>query len=112
MAAIIAKITRENRERKIRIKKTLPINKSNYKLPPFKEAFCPEIDNKYLFRRPPVQYKQAIQARVDELVAKEIARQDRVTCTKCGLFMEILLILCSLMFVPVLAYLIDSTWPT
>lgn len=45
MAAIIAQITREARERKIRIKKTLPIKKSNYNLPPFKDTFRPYRDN-------------------------------------------------------------------
>ena len=45
MAAIIAQITREARARKIRKRYTLPINKSNYMIHPFKERFVPELDN-------------------------------------------------------------------
>ena len=46
MAAIIAKITREHRERLIRRKNTIPIRKSRYTLPPFKDHFDPNEDNK------------------------------------------------------------------
>ena len=46
MAAIIAKITRENRERIKRRKNTIQIKKSRYSLPAFKDNFDPEEDNK------------------------------------------------------------------
>ena len=46
MAAIIAKITRENRERKKRRKNTIGIKKSRYTLPAFKDHFDPEEDIK------------------------------------------------------------------
>ena len=46
MAAIIAKITRENRERIKRRKNTIPIKKSRYSLPAFKDEFDPERDIK------------------------------------------------------------------
>ena len=46
MAAIIAKITRENRERIKRRKNTIPIKKSRYSLPAFKDDFDPERDIK------------------------------------------------------------------
>ena len=46
MAAIIAKITRENRERIKRRKNTWPIKKSRYSLPAFKDHFDSEEDNK------------------------------------------------------------------
>jgi hypothetical protein len=46
MAAIIAKITRENRERIKRRKNTIPIKKSRYSLPAFKDYFDPEEDIK------------------------------------------------------------------
>ena len=46
MAAIIAKITRENRERIKRRKNTIPIKKSRYNLPAFKDYFDPKEDIK------------------------------------------------------------------
>ena len=46
MAAIIAKITRENRERIKRRKNTWGIRKSRYALPAFKDHFNPEEDIK------------------------------------------------------------------
>ena len=46
MAAIIAQITRENRERIARRKITLQIKKSRYSLPAFKDHFNPEEDVK------------------------------------------------------------------
>ena len=48
MAAIIAQITRANRERKR--KKTYEIQKCMYDLPPFDPHFDPLIHNKYLAR--------------------------------------------------------------
>ena len=48
MAAIIAQITRANRERKR--KKTYEIQKCMYDLPPFDPHFDPLVHNKYLAR--------------------------------------------------------------
>ena len=48
MAAIIAKITRENRERIKNRKNTWGIRKSRYSLPAFKDHFDPEEDIKVL----------------------------------------------------------------
>lgn len=46
MAAIIAKLTRENRERKLRLAKVIPIWKSNYELEAFDDRFDPAKHNK------------------------------------------------------------------
>ena len=46
MAALIAQITREHRERIARRKQTYQIKKSRYILPPFEDHFEPERDNK------------------------------------------------------------------
>ena len=51
MAAIIAQITRANRERKR--KKTYEIQKCMYDLPPFDTHFDPLVHNKYLARSVP-----------------------------------------------------------
>ena len=51
MAAIIAQITRANRERKR--KKTYEIQKCMYDLPPFDPHFDPLVHNKYLARSVP-----------------------------------------------------------
>ena len=48
MAAIIAQITRANRERKK--KKTYETTKCMYDLPPFDPHFDPMVHNKYLAR--------------------------------------------------------------
>lgn len=48
MAAIIAKLTRENRERKLRLAKVIPIWKSNYELEPFDDHFIPAKHNKVI----------------------------------------------------------------
>ena len=46
MAAIIARITREKRERDQRLSKEILIAKCNYILKPFKTRFEPETANK------------------------------------------------------------------
>ena len=46
MAAIIARLARQQRERKERLKRELPSRKSNYVLPEFPERFVVERDNK------------------------------------------------------------------
>ena len=46
MAAIIARLARQQRERKERLKRELPSRKSNYELPEFPERFVVERDNK------------------------------------------------------------------
>ena len=46
MAALIAKITRENRERILRRKHYIPVQKSIYHLKPFPEQFEPINHNK------------------------------------------------------------------
>ena len=48
MAAIIAQITREHRERIARRKQTYPMKKSRYILPPFEENFDPKRDVKVI----------------------------------------------------------------
>ncbi len=48
MAAIIAQLSRANRERRRNAKKTLPPDKSAAFLPPFERRFVPEVHNKYL----------------------------------------------------------------
>ena len=46
MAAVIARISRQNRERKARLLSELPPSKSNYTLDPFPRKFEPSRDNK------------------------------------------------------------------
>ena len=46
MAAIIARITRENRERILKRKHYVPVSKSVYNLRPFPERFNPKLHNK------------------------------------------------------------------
>lgn len=48
MAAIIAQMTRQNRERKKKRRYEKPISKCMYHLPEFAPAFDKEIHNKYL----------------------------------------------------------------
>lgn len=46
MAAIIARLTREKRERELRMTKEISISKCNYQLKPFPACFKPSIHNK------------------------------------------------------------------
>ena len=46
MAAIIARITREKRERDLRLTKEISSSKSNYILKQFPKKYVPEIENK------------------------------------------------------------------
>lgn len=113
MAAIIAQITREARARKIRIKKTLPINRSNYVLPPFKDHFDPSRDNRYLMVKDLFEHREKIKARVDELVNQEKAKMEEMEkhVTFCQMFSDILILLLSFGFVPFLAFLVNYIWP-
>jgi hypothetical protein len=46
MAAIIARITKEKRDRDLRLSKEIKSSKSNYELKPFQKNFQPETENK------------------------------------------------------------------
>ena len=64
--------------------------------------------------RPKSEYKQKFQSRVEEIVADEIRKkdvQDASRPTKCGIFIEIILILFSLTIVPILVGLVYYIWP-
>lgn len=113
MAAIIAQITREARARKIRIKRTLPIYRSNYVLPPFKDHFDPSRDNKYLMEKYLFEKREKIKARIDEIVSQEKAKQEEQdsVVTFCQVLSDILILLLSFSFVPFLAFLVVYIWP-
>ena len=51
MAALIARISRQNRERKLRLREELPTSKSNYVLVPFDKNFVPSRDNNVSFKK-------------------------------------------------------------
>jgi hypothetical protein len=51
MAAIIARITREKRERDLRLLKEIKSSKCNYILKPFPQTYIPELHNKADFFR-------------------------------------------------------------
>jgi len=46
MAALIARMTREKRERELRLTKEIRISKCNYLLKPFPKYYIPSIHNK------------------------------------------------------------------
>ena len=54
MAALIARISRQNRERKLRLREELPTSKSNYVLVPFDKNFVPSRDNNVSFKKKPI----------------------------------------------------------
>ena len=54
MAAVIARISRQNRERKLRLREELPTSKSNYVLVPFDKNFVPSRDNNVSYK---ISYK-------------------------------------------------------
>ena len=50
MAAVIARISRQNRERKLRLREELQPSKSNYVLVPFDKNFVPSRDNNVSYK--------------------------------------------------------------
>ena len=87
MAAIISRITRENRARKERMGKEVSIAKCTYHLEEFPERFVPAKHNKYLKNRNIFLAVERMNARVQEQFQKRIQgemdiRQSSTTGTK------------------------------
>ena len=72
MAAIISRITRENRARKERMGKEVSIAKCTYHLDEFPERFVPAKHNKYLKNRNIFLAVERMNARVQEQFQKRI----------------------------------------
>ncbi len=111
MAAIISRITREQRERKVRLQREIPIYKSNYILPEFGDRYNPKEANKYMKRRIIVAKKEKIKSQLAEVVKEQLANQENVKYSHGTLICELLIIITSLSLVPILAALVTYIWP-
>lgn len=67
MAAIIAQLAAANRKRKMRVKTTLPPDKSNRVLPPFDPCFDPNKHNRYLRLKAITEHRQIIMSKAKGL---------------------------------------------
>lgn len=135
MAAVIARISRQNRERKLRLKSELPPSKSNYVLAPFSRNFEPSRDNKvriynnyqiiykstrkvriivplqYFLRRKSISHKQNFKSRLDKIIADEKVRLTSVPQTPLTAICDYIIIAVSLSLVPILVIIILIIWP-
>ena len=140
MAALIARISRQNRERKLRLREELPTSKSNYVLVPFEKNFVPSRDNnvsfkkitylctfhlkytyllhyipihflQYLLRHKSISHKNKFKARVEAIVSEETAKLTSVSITAMGKFWDCMVIAFSLSLVPIIATFVMVSWP-
>ena len=137
MAALIARISRQNRERKLRLREELPTSKSNYVLVPFDKNFVPSRDNnvsfkkktlftfhlkytyllhltyffQYLLRHKSISHKNKFKARVEAIVFEETAKLTSVPITPMGKFWDCMVIAFSLSLVPMIAIFVIVSWP-
>ena len=138
MAALIARISRQNRERKLRLREELPTSKSNYVLVPFDKNFVPSRDNnvsfkkitylhfiesihlptplhiyflQYLLRHKSISHKNKFKARVEAIVFEETAKLTSVSITAMGKFWDCMVIAFSLSLVPIIATFVMVSWP-
>ena len=138
MAALIARISRQNRERKLRLREELPTSKSNYVLVPFDKNFVPSRDNnvsfktkpiyisfkvylvsinsityflQYLLRHKSISHKNKFKTRVEAIVFEETAKLTSVPITPMGKFWDCMVIAFSLSLVPMIAIFVIVSWP-
>lgn len=115
MAAIIAQMTRANRERKK--KKRIEISKCMYELPAFTDHFESQLHNKYLRCKKQMEEKDRADAFHKLVIERleDILEERNETQTKefqMGAFLgECCIISASLMLVPVVAVIVMLFWP-
>ncbi|XP_040568655.1 uncharacterized protein [Lepeophtheirus salmonis] len=113
MAAIIAQMTRANRERMKN--KRIEISKCMYEIPPFPERFDPKVHNKYIKatndlqgKREAVHFRQLIIDRLNEN-RKEEEMNQKFSLRTC--IIEATIIIGTLSIVPSLSIIILLFWP-
>ncbi len=114
MAAIISRITRENRLREKRLLKEIPINKSNYILPEFGDHYNPTEENSCLRRKQRAINRDRIHKFiVKNLTKQEMERQGNQSSNNSirTFICEFLIIMLSLSLVPGIALALLFIWP-